>query len=224
MKRTCSYCGKEFSFIGYRPKKKFCSRDCYVSAMRSHRPTEELLRKLYWEDQQSLTLVGQKLGKSQSAILEAMRYYGIPTRTNSEGILLAHQQGRVRIPDRQREKHPMWKGGKFSMKGGYIEVLDRQHPRANKHGYVREHILVWERFHNQPLPAGWIVHHLNGITSDNRKENLEALPKKTHDLLLRAKSDRISHLESEVERLESRINQQQLLSPPAFKSDFGGKG
>ena len=203
MKRICSFCGKEFSFPGRQPRKKFCSRICYVSYRRSRRPTAESLRKLYCEDQLSLSLVGKELGVSQSTIFEAMRFYGIQTRPARDAVILIHQQGRVNIQHRVGEKHPNWKGGRKTVTGGYIEVYNKHHPRANKHGYVREHILVWENFHNKSLPTGWVVHHLNGITSDNRPENLVALTAKKHNLVFKAKAERIKQLEAEVKEFQA---------------------
>lgn len=88
---------------------------------------------------------------------------------------------------------------------GYMGVLCPEHPRARKGGYVLEHILVWEEAHGKPLPKGWIIHHLNGIKSDNRPQNLVALPNKKHYLLLQAKAKRIQELEAMLN------NQHQLL-------------
>jgi len=207
----CGYCGKEFSFYGQQSKRKFCSRICYVSAMRSRRPTAESIRNLYWGDQLSLNLASKKLGVSQSTILEAMRFYGIPTRSYQEGVLLAHQQGRVKICRLRGDKHPNWKGGRKKTDDGYTEVLNREHPRANKQGYVREHILVWESCHDRPLPVGWVVHHLNGIMSDNRPENLVALTTKKHFFILRAKAERIKQLEDEVIKLQKALSEKQLI-------------
>ncbi len=60
-----------------------------------------------------------------------------------------------------------------------------------------EHILVWEKQHNQFLPDGYVVHHLNGKRDDNRPKNLVALPKLNHHyaLLLQEKEKRIQELE-----------------------------
>jgi hypothetical protein len=43
------------------------------------------------------------------------------------------------------EKHWNWKGGRAINGSEYIELLCRGHPRADKHGYVPEHILVLEK-------------------------------------------------------------------------------
>ncbi len=53
------------------------------------------------------------------------------------------------------------------------------HPRANN-GRIFEHILIWEKAHNQPLPDGWVIHHINGNKQDNRSENLKAMPRDKH--------------------------------------------
>lgn len=70
-----------------------------------------------------------------------------------------------------------------------------EHPRAYSNGYVTEHILIWEKANNQQLPDNWIVHHLNGIKTDNRPENLLDMPSKKHALL-------ISELEKRIQKLE----------------------
>jgi len=100
---------------------------------------------------------------------------------------------------------PAWKGGRTKNTGGYILVYIPEHMKANKRGYVLEHILVWEKANNKSLPDGYIIHHLNGITDDNRPANLVALPNKKHYLVLAAKAKRIQELESLLN------NQHQLL-------------
>lgn len=89
--------------------------------------------------------------------------------------------------------------------GGYVLVRTQQHHRANKYGYVLEHILNWEQAHGKPLPPGWVIHHLNGIKHDNRLDNLVALPNKKHAHILEAKAKRIQALEAALR------NQGQLL-------------
>lgn len=80
------------------------------------------------------------------------------------------------------EKAWNWNGGSYISKSGYRLVLCRDHPRADSHGYVFEHILVWERESGMALPAHCCIHHLNGNKTDNRIENLCMMLHKAHTI------------------------------------------
>lgn len=58
-------------------------------------------------------------------------------------------------------------------KNGYALVLTPNHPRADAYGYVRQHRLVMEASIGRLLTSREVVHHRNGIKTDNRLENLE---------------------------------------------------
>lgn len=103
--------------------------------------------------------------------------------------------GKMKPNPKYGKDHPNWKGGR-RIDNGYVVILNRDHPRAGRDGYVLEHILIWEQFHGKPLPKGWIIHHLNGIKDDNRPSNLIGLPNKKHYLVLQAKAKRIQELEA----------------------------
>jgi hypothetical protein len=99
------------------------------------------------------------------------------------------------------EKAPNWRGGRKVNAGGYIEIYypEPHHRRQDQGGtyYVLEHILVWEKAHNKPLPDGYVIHHLNGIKTDNRPENLTAVKVKDHKrwTFVKALQSRIRELE-----------------------------
>ena len=73
---------------------------------------------------------------------------------------------------RKGEKGANWKGGRKRTKKGYIQVLAPEHERADKNGYVMEHIKVFEDETGVKVPDNCVVHHLNGDKTDNRIENL----------------------------------------------------
>lgn len=78
---------------------------------------------------------------------------------------------------------PSFKRGSFVYKGGYIAVLARDHPNAFTTGYILEHRLVMANHLGRSLKKGEIVHHINGITNDNRIENLVVCTRMTHTKL-----------------------------------------
>ena len=113
------------------------------------------------------------------------------------GVYVRSEEHRKKISEAQRgeknhnfgkhlrgELTPRWKGGRLNHLG-YILVFMPDHSRADSQGYVREHILVWEKVHGRPVPEGYVVHHINRNRSDNRIENLLCLFKPEHDRLHR---------------------------------------
>jgi hypothetical protein len=82
-----------------------------------------------------------------------------------------------------REGHPLWKGGRLKGKNGYVIVLTPEgHPPGSigNGRYCFEHRLVMEKHIGRYLLPGEMVHHKNGIKSDNRPENLELMKKSQH--------------------------------------------
>ncbi len=100
------------------------------------------------------------------------------------------------------ELNHAWNGGVHKAINGYVYIYAPEHPRACKYHdvYVAEHRLVWEKAHNQLLPDGYIIHHLNGTKNDNRPENLVALKPKDHSTgtLRQLLQSRIKELEAQL--------------------------
>lgn len=69
------------------------------------------------------------------------------------------------------KKHKRWKGGKFLDTRGYILIQNKNHPSAVA-GYIRKHRLIMEKHIGRYLLPKEIVHHINGIKTDNRIKNL----------------------------------------------------
>lgn len=68
-----------------------------------------------------------------------------------------------------------WRGGKIITSQGYCMLYMPSHPNANKAGYEYEHRIKVEEKLGRFLTKTEIVHHSNGIKSDNRVENLIVL-------------------------------------------------
>lgn len=63
---------------------------------------------------------------------------------------------------------------------GYIMILSKEHPFADKSGYVREHRLVMENHIGRYLEPNEVVHHINLDKSDNAIENLKLMTAYEH--------------------------------------------
>jgi len=82
---------------------------------------------------------------------------------------------------RRGKNSPSYKNGKCANAEGYILVLSTEHPHTNKNGYVLEHRLIMEKKLKRHLTRKEIIHHKNGIKSDNRIVNLELLSRNQHN-------------------------------------------
>lgn len=71
----------------------------------------------------------------------------------------------------------------FVLKNGYKLVIKKGHPRANDHGYVREHILVMEEKLGRLIPKGESIHHIDGVKTNNHPDNLQLFTSHTEHLL-----------------------------------------
>lgn len=56
----------------------------------------------------------------------------------------------------------------------------RDHPFADRHGYVREHRLVYEEYHKCNLLPWTEIHHIDENPSNNDINNLKAIFHKQH--------------------------------------------
>jgi hypothetical protein len=73
------------------------------------------------------------------------------------------------------------------MNRGYIYIYKPEHPQSTKKGYIFEHKLIGEAKIGRFLEKGEVAHHINGVKTDNRPENILVMTKKEHSYLHRYK-------------------------------------
>ncbi len=97
--------------------------------------------------------------------------------------------------------NPNWREGRTMAHGYVLRRITAQKHATGTNAYRLEHRMVWEEAHG-PLPKGHIIHHLNGIKSDNRLENLAAMSRADHHIKhSEPYEERIRQLEAELLRL-----------------------
>lgn len=108
---------------------------------------------------------------------------------------------------RKGKGNPNWKGG-IILHSNYVKILMPGHRRADKKGYVKRAILVWEQASGRELKKGEIVHHDDGNKLNDSPGNLYAMIKKEHDRL---------------EGLRRGKKKRKLLTGPELASEYGSQ-
>lgn len=107
--------------------------------------------------------------------------------------------------------HPLWKGGRTKIGAYFTQRVypdDFFYPMASHIGYVREHRLVMAKFLGRCLHSWEVIHHSNGIKTDNRIENLQLVTLDEHKQITELEN-RIKYLERRVSELEIEVNRGQ---------------
>jgi len=151
----------------------------------------EKLKRLYCQDKMKPTDIAKHFGCSEGAVRNEMVRQNFILRGVKEAH--AHLDG---------DKNPAWKGGKFESQGYVFIYTGEGEPKKRRQ---REHRVIWEKTYGKLLPKDWIVHHLNGIRSDNRIQNLYAMPRGEHTRLELAEAykNRIRRLEKELTEVKN---------------------
>ena len=147
------------------------------------------LRKLYTEDRLTFKAIGGIFNCTKQTIMKKAKECNVKSRSRWD------------FPHKRGINHPLWKGG-YTTKAGYVRV------RLPDNSQKFEHVIVWENYFGKPKPAGCEIHHLNGVRTDNRIENLLLLRKAKHSKLgdVEYYQKRIRQLEVENKKLRGQMN------------------
>lgn len=144
--------------------------------------TKGLLQELYIDKEMSPHDIAEDVGCCVATVFRYLKAHGIRTRGKGQA---------ARVSWKGRAKY------RYRTPWGYVALFEPDHPCATNSGYVLEHRKAWFDFYGE-LPAGWVVHHLNGKKDDNRIENLLAMPSKHHARLIPLLMSRIAELEDKI--------------------------
>ena len=158
--------------------------------------SKEVLYELYVIRGKPMHEIASILHIGVGTVYNYMKKYGIQSRNTKEVFDNLKKQG-WEYPQSAREKsskthknkivseetrHKISKSKKVGGIGhkklrtdGYICIYFPDHPNATKDGYIMEHDLIMECIIGRHLKDDEVVHHINGIRNDNRKENLKLM-------------------------------------------------
>ena len=119
--------------------------------------------------------VGEAIGKTKSSVQHMAHRLGI--HKDKEGFRS------IRSAACRGERCGHFKGYRRKSTRGYILRYAPDHPSASKNGLVMEHRMIMEQHLGFVLPKTFDVHHINGIKTDNRIENLVVLTHGAHTIL-----------------------------------------
>jgi hypothetical protein len=155
----CQQCGAECVFYGkQKVTGRFCSKPCYDE----------------WQARQRIARICEWCSKEfsvqpsfltrQTARFCSRACYTMAAPKNRAGHL---HNGRPAVID----------------SSGYVRVYEPTHPAAFGNGQILEHRLVMSNFLGRPIRSDEHVHHVNGVKTDNRIENLVVLGHSQHSSL-----------------------------------------
>jgi len=139
---------------------------------------KEWLSEKSEEEKLTMAEIAKLCGLSRSTVYKYLKKYNIPIHSIKE----VREKGKF-----IGKKAPGWKGGRH-IYGGYVEVWispDSPFALMANGNHIVEHRLVMAKHLNRCLESWEIVHHINGIKTDNRIENLELVKVSEHYILHR---------------------------------------
>jgi transposase-like protein len=140
----------------------------------------EWLRDQYLVKGMTIRDISAAAGVGYNTVIAWLKRHEIKARTASEASKLSKKNtGKFAKGD----KHRLFKGGRFVNWRGYVEIRIESSV-AGKSIYVLEHRHVMATHLGRALTKKEIVHHINGVKTDNRLENLRLLRPDQHSPVL----------------------------------------
>jgi hypothetical protein len=198
IKKICENCQKEFLVkTARRNTARFCSHKCYSVSIIGI--TRSIIVKKCIGCGKEYSIMAHLKNRKYCSITCASKY----RKRREKTILVCKQCGREfskghkkmkfcskNCADKNRigGKPCHWKGGRIKNTQGYILIYSPNHPRKDSRGYVREHILIMEKMIGRYLQGKEMIHHINGVKSDNSPDNLYLCQNSAEHMRLHSKN------------------------------------
>ena len=163
-------------------------------------PDRCVLERLYMVEKMPMSRIAQALSMSVGKVHKYFTIYDLQPRKDTNKGYRHTKEVRERISktnkgktrtEETREKISLAHKGVYRQQtefgghrkqrtDGYVGIYVPNHEKANKDGYVMEHILIAEKHIGRHLTENEVVHHKNRIRNDNRIENLIVMTKNEH--------------------------------------------
>ena len=205
---SCRQIASQFGVSQTKVLRELSHLGCHIRRQtnRADLDTEKIIG-LYSNQKLSSRQVAAELNYKLSTVRSILKDSGV-LRSHKQATTVGLQEGRIKplLPEMTKR----YKGGIIE-EGGYIKVRQPSHPKADARGYVRRSHLVWEEVHNRFLPEDWLIHHINGIKTDDNPRNLLGMPKSQHHgfLVQQATQERIRELEVQNRHLLGLLEMEQ---------------
>lgn len=162
----CSNMGIRYNLIKYNVPIRTVEEGQYLRS-KSRILTKRFLIKEYIKNEKPTTEIAQMVKCCSLTICNYLNKYKIKIRPSS--YYMIGKQGRN------------FKIGKYKTVQGYVLIYKPKRLTSNIRGYTPEHRYAMEKYLERYLKPKEVVHHINGIKTDNRIENLLLFPnRKAH--------------------------------------------
>jgi hypothetical protein len=221
---VCEHCGKELDLPPSRIRcgRKYCSPQCKVAASKTKVGPGKV--ELACVVCGTLFLTWKSKVGRRKYCGDACRHVSYKERVGEKSLRWGKKhtaESRAKISQTRMERgvaqkgpnHSQWKGGRF-LANHYFYVMIGMLPEDQqkiaremrpKHNYILEHRLIMAMTLGRPLKPREVVHHKNGVKTDNRPENLALMAWDEHSRKHRQVERQLAALTAENAELKSEI-------------------